>query len=203
MPVTDKGAPVAGRRKDILDAALACFMDKGVLATTIEDIRLASGASIGSLYHHFGSKEELAATLYLEGMRDYQDGAVAALRRHPGAEAGVKAAVVHHLRWVMGHRDLARFIFAMGDVHALGPRSDELREMNRRFFGECSRWLSEQVQAGQIRKVPSDLYYALWIGPAHELARHLLSGRVRTRWQTAADLLAEAAWQALREPRSS
>lgn len=46
--------------------------------------------------------------------------------------------------------------------------------------------------------MPSDLYYPLWIGPAHQLARHLLSGRVQTPWQRAADLLAEAAWTDLR-----
>ena len=32
-------------------------------------------ASIGSIYHHFRSKEQLAAALYVEGLRDYQEGA--------------------------------------------------------------------------------------------------------------------------------
>jgi AcrR family transcriptional regulator len=91
------------RRRDILNAALACFVEKGLVATTIEEIRLAAGASIGSLYHHFASKDDLAAALYVEGLRDYQEGSVAQLRAHTGAEDGVKAAVVHHLRWVMGH----------------------------------------------------------------------------------------------------
>lgn len=46
----------ATRRREILDAALACFVENGLVATTIEEIRLAAGASIGSLYHHFASK---------------------------------------------------------------------------------------------------------------------------------------------------
>jgi AcrR family transcriptional regulator len=94
------------RRQNILDAALTCFVEKGLVATTIEEIRRSAGASIGSLYHHFDSKDDLAAALYVEGLRDYQKGAVAELRAHPGAEEGVKAAVVHHLRWVMGHNEL-------------------------------------------------------------------------------------------------
>lgn len=102
--------PRADRRRDILDAALACFVDKGLVATTIEEIRLAAGASIGSLYHHFDSKDDLATALYVEGLRDYQEGAVAELHAHPGAEEGVKAAVVYHLRWVMCHHDLATTI---------------------------------------------------------------------------------------------
>jgi AcrR family transcriptional regulator len=186
------------RRRGILDAALACFIEKGLVATTIEEIRQAAGASIGSLYHHFDSKDDLAAALYVEGLRDYQEGAVAELRAHPGAEEGVKAAVVHHLRWVMCHNDLAYFIFSMGALKSPGPAANELRDLNQAFFSEYRRWLSRHIRSGEIRKVPSDLYYALWIGPAQELARHLLSGRVRTPWQQAADLLAEAAWTALR-----
>jgi AcrR family transcriptional regulator len=186
------------RRLDILDAALACFVAKGLVATTIEEIRLAAGASIGSLYHHFISKDDLAAALYVEGLRDYQEGAVAELRAHPGAEEGIKTAVIHHLGWVMCHKDLAHFIFSMAGLHSPGRYADELQDLNQAFFSEYRRWLSRHVRSGEIRKVPTDIYYALWIGPAHELARHLLSGRVKTPWQQAADLLADAAWTALR-----
>jgi AcrR family transcriptional regulator len=190
--------PQADRRREILDAALDCFVAKGPLVTTIEEIRLAAGASIGSLYHHFESKDDLAAALYVQGLRDYQQGAVAELRAHPEAEEGIRAAVVHHLRWVTSHSDLANFIFSMGGLHSPASRAEELREMNRAFFGNCSRWLSRHIRSGEIRKVPPDLYYALWIGPAHEFARHLLAGRVRTPWQEAANLLAESAWTAVR-----
>src|SRR5215470_14374357 len=62
------------RRKSILDAALACFLERGVAATTTEEIRDRSGASIGSIYHHFGDKEGLAGALYVEGIRSYQEG---------------------------------------------------------------------------------------------------------------------------------
>jgi AcrR family transcriptional regulator len=33
-------------------------------------VRELSGASTGSIYHHFGDKEGLAAALYIEAMRD-------------------------------------------------------------------------------------------------------------------------------------
>ncbi len=55
------------RRKAILDAALSCFASKGFTETTMEDIRKISGASTGSIYHHFSNKEMLARALYLEG----------------------------------------------------------------------------------------------------------------------------------------
>ena len=63
------------RRRDILQAALELFVRSGVGATTVDDIRERSGASVGSLYHHFpGGKEAIAAALYLDTLADYQDG---------------------------------------------------------------------------------------------------------------------------------
>ena len=59
------------RKDEILQAALACFTDFGVDATTIEMIRDRSGASIGSLYHHFGNKERIIGALYLAGTAEY------------------------------------------------------------------------------------------------------------------------------------
>ena len=37
------------RRESILEAALGCFLEKGYIATTINDIREASGATTGSI----------------------------------------------------------------------------------------------------------------------------------------------------------
>jgi AcrR family transcriptional regulator len=40
----------ATRRRAILEAGLACFTARGIAATTMDDIRAASGASIGSIF---------------------------------------------------------------------------------------------------------------------------------------------------------
>ena len=69
---------------------------------------------------------------------------MAELRAHPGAEEGVKAAIVHHLRWVMCHADLTYLIFSMGGLNTLGPRANELHDLNQSFFGEYRRWISRR-----------------------------------------------------------
>ncbi len=51
------------RRESILEAALGCFLEKGYIATTINDIREASGATTGSIYHFFDGKGALALAL--------------------------------------------------------------------------------------------------------------------------------------------
>ena len=48
----------------ILDAATEVFSTRGFSAATMADIVEHSGASIGSIYHHFGGKKELFLAIY-------------------------------------------------------------------------------------------------------------------------------------------
>jgi AcrR family transcriptional regulator len=56
-------------------------------AARVEDLFERSGASVGSFYHHFGSKPALAAALYLEILERFHRDFLAELRRHRGARA--------------------------------------------------------------------------------------------------------------------
>lgn len=48
----------------ILDAATDVFAARGFTAATMADIVTQSGASIGSIYHHFGGKKELFLAIF-------------------------------------------------------------------------------------------------------------------------------------------
>lgn len=48
----------------ILDGAIFVFRERGFTAATICDVVAASGASIGSIYHHFGGKSELFLAIH-------------------------------------------------------------------------------------------------------------------------------------------
>jgi AcrR family transcriptional regulator len=180
------------RRQEILDAALRSFNEKGVAATTVDDVRRLSGASVGSLYHHFGGKDELAEELYLEILRDYQRGFLAVLGRERDAERGIKGIVRHHLRWVRRNPERARYL-----LRGRPPGSDAVRDLNRELFRATAAWLEPHVEAGRVRRLPLDLTYAIMAGPAQEYSRHWLEGRMRSSAQKAERELADAAWRAL------
>ncbi len=185
------GAPV---RERLLAAALARFDSDGALGATLEDIRREAGVSVGALYHHFPDKTALAGTLYAELMGDFQDGFLAELRAHSGAEDGVKAGVRFYLRWVSANRIAAAFL--------LSERPDgdgELRERDLQFFKEAKAWWETHVHYGVLRSLPFDLIHALWLGPAHEYTRHWVAGRAKRVPGTVAGVLADAAWQTLKE----
>jgi AcrR family transcriptional regulator len=52
-------ATAAKRRAHILDAAARCLFERGLLATSVDDVCSAAGISKGAFYSHFPSKEGL------------------------------------------------------------------------------------------------------------------------------------------------
>jgi AcrR family transcriptional regulator len=55
------------RRKAILDAARGVFFEKGLMAATVDEIAARSGLAKGTIYLYFRSKEEIYASLMVEG----------------------------------------------------------------------------------------------------------------------------------------
>ncbi|UXJ54928.1 TetR/AcrR family transcriptional regulator [Pseudomonas citronellolis] len=188
----------ASRKDDILQAALACFSESGVDATTIEMIRDRSGASIGSLYHHFGNRERIIGALYLEGIGQYAALLDAGLREGMGAEATVKLFVTCYIDWVVAHPDWARFILHnRGRVEA-GEMGEQLREANRQQGRRIAELLAVHRQAGAFREMPFELFNSVVIGPTHDYVRNWLAGRTRVELADCRDLLAEIAWESVR-----
>jgi AcrR family transcriptional regulator len=179
------------RRETILEAALESFGATG--ATTIEDVRRRSGASVGSIYHHFGGKDGIAIALYVEILRGYQAGVVRTLGRAAAdAEAGVGGLVRHHLRWVERNPDRARFLLQGGVAREYA--GDELKTLNQDMFAAVGDWVERQPA---IRTLRREIFYAAVFGPAQELSRSWLGGRTRSL-RRLEDELAEAAWRAVR-----
>lgn len=191
-------AQKSDRRQDILDAALACFNDSGLEPTTIEMIRERCGASVGSIYHHFGSKEGIAAALFFGAMEDQSAELARRLGRAADVEAALKALVLSYVDWVTAHPDLARFLYQARGYVAKGPHADELARRNRAHFGALFGWFETHAGRERLLQLPAELYPALIIGAAESYCRAWLSGRVKVAPAVHGPLLAEAAWRALR-----
>jgi AcrR family transcriptional regulator len=187
-------------RRAILDAALESFLVDGVSGTTIDQVRRRSGASVGCIYHHFGSKERLAADLYLEILREYQLEFLTALRSSGNPRVGVEGAVHRHFRWVARHTDRANYLFHCREPEVTAAFDASARNLNAAFYAEAGAWLGRHVDEGQIRLLPAALYHALWMGPSLEYSRQWLGRRPRrtAELKATAPIVADAAWHALK-----
>lgn len=192
------------RREEVLKAALECFLERGVEGTTLAAIRERSGASTGSIYHLFESKDAIAAALYLDVLGEYQSGVVEVLKAQPGAREGVEALVRHHLEWTLARPDATRFLMGARGVAAVVAAEASIREQNKGFFRQLKDWWQAHLRAGAFEEMPFELFLAILRGPAQELVRDWLAGRTKTDLRAAIPVLARAAWQSVeRRPTRS
>jgi AcrR family transcriptional regulator len=135
--MTSTSTRAAGTRTALLSAAREVFAASGFAEASIADVVGRAGASVGSLYHHFGGKAEL----YLALFEDYQSGqearAAAAVRaaRARGESDPMALFVVGSKSYLAGcwaERDLARMFLAGG-----GPAGFEL--IARKRYREWTR----------------------------------------------------------------
>ena len=61
-------AHTEARRKQIIDAARACFLERGFHATTIQDISKRAGLSTGAPYRYFEGKDDIVAAMCAESL---------------------------------------------------------------------------------------------------------------------------------------
>ena len=185
------------RRREILDAALPLFLERGVAAVRLEEIREASGASTGSIYHLFGNKESIAAAVYVDSLAAYQGEFLAALWKDEGAEEGIRSVVRFHLDWCHSHPDRARFLFALDDPDVLAAARSGMEPINQRFFSDLQSWWRVHAHHRALRRLTPAQSYALWIGPAMELVRNWLTRGGDEPSDEDAEVLSAAAWRAL------
>ncbi|RZU38716.1 TetR family transcriptional regulator [Fluviicoccus keumensis] len=184
-------------KRDILSAALACFNDKGLEPTTIEDIRVRCDTSVGNIYHHFGNKDGLIAALYFCALDDQARQRTDYVKGTASAEARVAALVHAYLDWVTAEPELARFQFQARSAVAQGPNAAELADRNRQRNRQVREWLADPEQLGQLASVPMELLPSLIIGQAESYCRAWLSGRVQSPPDRFSEPLARAAWASI------
>lgn len=82
-----KKEPRSVHRENIASAASALFMERGIAATSMDDIAKAAGYSKATLYVYFENKEEIVGILTLNSMKKLYDYIVSALEQEENTKA--------------------------------------------------------------------------------------------------------------------
>jgi AcrR family transcriptional regulator len=82
------------RRRQIADAAVQLFIDKGFHKTTTRQIASAAGFSIGSLYEYFASKEDILYMVCESIHAEVERGVTAAMSQAEGGRDAL-AKIIH------------------------------------------------------------------------------------------------------------
>lgn len=198
MLQTDRQTATAARQAAILEATLELVGEKGVTAVTMSDICGRSGASVGSVYHHFKDREGVLYALYRDCFDDCFDQLRTAVLATTTAQEGITVLVYTYLNWVEANPSRATFIYEASQGTLLRSYVTEIAAFKSEFYADIFAWMLPFVEAGELLRLPPWAYDAIMMGPAHEFARRWLGGMQELSMSEAKSIIAEAVWRAVR-----
>ena len=185
-------------RERILAAALKLFVEQGYFNTNVPDLSKESKCSVGSIYHTFKNKEEIAASLYTEGITAFRNALCDAVENVDGTENIIKAVtrsflefceVNHHLSkymWLCRHNEFMTGIIkqpTMVGYDALGRK--------------LTRAIKHGIRSGEMRPLKANIIWSILFGIPLGYVRDWLDGFNPDPPGEVADALADACWRAL------
>jgi AcrR family transcriptional regulator len=184
-------------RDDLMAAGLAVFDRDGFEGATVAAIRARARASNGSFFHFFGSKRELAGTLFLEILQRYHAAMLTALDPSPSGRDGIGRLIRTHLDWVVNSRREARYLFEISRNEWSEAVRDAQRAQNASLADGIERWRAPLVARGELLPMTAALFLSQIVGPAQIFCRAYLAGRDRSNPRLQADTLIACAIRAL------
>lgn len=151
-----KKEPRSVHRDNIASAASALFMEKGIAATSMDDIAKAAGYSKATLYVYFEDKEEIVGILVLCSMKKLYDYIASALTRRDSTKARYDMIC----KSLMQYQEEFPFYFdmALGKINIDFENRDYLPEEKETYLvGEkinekLKDFLVEGMEKGDLRK---------------------------------------------------
>lgn len=183
------------RRQQILDAALPVFVAKGYSGATIADIRKASGATTGSIYHFFNGKPGIAIALWRDANTIWRARSDAGRQQALSAENLIQSSVRGLLEWATENRSMFLFfeelrIRALSDSD-LSPILEDTIETHVAAAELYRGWIAD----GSVKDMEWPLASALMMGPAYDYLRKYQDG---SDHRVAIEILVEHAWSAVK-----
>lgn len=197
-PTTTADEEKLGPRERILQASLNLFVDQGYFNTNVPDISRASKCSVGSIYHHFLNKEEIADHIYKAGIKDFRKVLSKAFDPANNLETTIKAVVVTFLGFVEDNRQLSRYLWSARHNEFLSKKVMQPTGVGFDEFGRgLTKLIKTGVRNGEIPPVNAEIIWSIVFGIPLSFMRDWFDGYTRETPSQVAPVIAKACWAAL------
>lgn len=186
-------------RDRILAASLKLFVEQGYFNTNVPDISRESKCSVGSIYHTFKNKEEIASALYEEAMKAFRAGLIRSVLSVSTPEKVVKTLVTSFLEFSEANFQLSKYIWLCRHNEFM---SGIIKHPTQIGFDQLGRHLTKVIRAGirsgELKDMPANLIWSTLFGIPLAYVRDWLDGYNKVRPSEVALKISELCWCALR-----
>lgn len=183
----------ADRRREIMDAALGLFVERGFHGTTVPEIATRASVGLGTIYRYFESKDQLVNELYRSWKAQLGE-AIAQAAGQGTPRQQFHGIWERMLRFVADHPQGFEFV----ELHHHAPYLDDnSRAQEKRMHEFGVALLSHAQSQGRMRAGPPEVLMALIIGAFTGLVRFVREGRVVLD-AAASELAEQACWDLVR-----
>jgi AcrR family transcriptional regulator len=186
-------------KQRILAAALKLFVEQGYFRTNVPDLSRDSKCSVGSIYHNFKNKEEVARELYTEGISAFRSALYQALYQVNDVELFTKKLIVSFLHFSEANHQLSKYLWLCRHNEFM---TGIIRHPTRVGFDPLGRKLTKTIRRGikegRIRPLKANIIWSILFGIPVGYVRDWLDGYNDESPKLVADIIADSCWRALK-----
>jgi TetR/AcrR family transcriptional regulator len=154
------------RKSHILDTARALLLEKGMNATSINQIAKRSELSVGAIYFYFKDKEELFAALQVEGLELLHEAISQAVNRKSTPEKKIRSIAQAYLRFSEEHKnyfDIINYFLTSPETIFPPDLKNEIDERGNASIATLTAAIREGIDCGKFKAVdPRRQAIILW-----------------------------------------
>lgn len=185
-------------RERILAAALKLFVDQGYFNTNIPDLSRESKCSVGSIYHCFKNKEEVANALYAEGLKAIRQTIENSVKDQNDIEQIIKTIVKSFLAFSEMNTHLSKYIWLCRHNEFMTGIIKHPTRIGFDTFGrKISREIKKAIADGKIRDLKANIIWTVLFGIPLSYVRDWLDGYNSDPPKQVANELSDTCWRAL------
>ena len=192
-----------GPRERILQASLELFVEQGYFNTNVPDISKRSRCSVGSIYHHFINKEEIAGQIYRDGIQQFREALSLAIDENENLQTSIRSIVITFLTFSEEHELLSRYLWLARHNEFL---SDRVKQPTVVGFDELGRRLTRAIKggirSGDVPLLKAEIVWSIIFGIPLSFMRDWLDGYTSETPSHVAPIIATACWAALQGTKS-
>lgn len=154
------------RKSHILDTARALLLEKGMNATSINQIAKRSELSVGAIYFYFKDKEELFAALQVEGLELLHQTISQAVTKKSTPEKKIRSIAQAYLRFSEEHKnyfDIINYFLTSPETIFPPDLKNEIDERGNASIATLTAAFREGIDCGVFKAVdPRHQAIILW-----------------------------------------